>query len=258
MALAWSLDKIGPICRGVEDCALVFSAIHGPDERDLTVADVPFQWDPRAPLARIRIGIDTGAFEAVAEEGEKPNYDAVLETLRELGVDPRPVSLPAWRPEYESLMTGLSVEAGASFQALTLNGGVDGLVGQGEHSWPNNFRVASTVPAVEYLQSMRVRRQLQERMAEALQDVDVYVTVAFKGRSLLYTNMTGHPSVLTRCGMVEGKPRSVEFIGSLYREPEALRVALACEQAAGWNRDWPELTVRPIRGRFPASAPPRG
>jgi Asp-tRNA(Asn)/Glu-tRNA(Gln) amidotransferase A subunit family amidase len=239
MALCWTMDKIGPMTRGVEDCALILAAIHGPDGKD-HVADVPFRWDPRVPLNEIRVGFDTPSFDELKEEPElRKLYEAVLESLRGLGIEPRPVTLPPWRPAYEGLRLIINIEASAAFQQLTLSGGVDRLETQDENGWPNSFRSGSTVPAADYLQIMRVRRQLQQAMAEALQDIDVYVTVPCTGPTSFYTNFTGHPSVVTRCGMHEGKPQSIELIGALYNEAAALRVAYAYEQATEWHTQWP-------------------
>jgi Asp-tRNA(Asn)/Glu-tRNA(Gln) amidotransferase A subunit family amidase len=241
MALCWTLDKLGPMCRGVEDCAVVLSAIHGPDGRD-HVADVPFRWDPRSPLKEIRVGFDEASFASIEKEPEPAKiYGAMLDTLRGLGLDLRPVTLPPKLPAHNSLRLVISIESAAAFQGLTMSGQVALLEGQDEGSWPNTFRSGSTVPAVDYLQIMRVRRQLQQAMAAALQEVDVYVTVPFDGPELLYTNFTGHPCVVTRCGMRNGRPQSVEFIGGLYNEAAALRVAYAYEQATGWHKQWPDM-----------------
>jgi Asp-tRNA(Asn)/Glu-tRNA(Gln) amidotransferase A subunit family amidase len=244
MALCWTMDKLGPMTRGVEDCALILAAIHGPDGKD-HIADVPFRWDPRAPLDGIRVGVDTSAFDEIEKEPERRKvYEAVLDTLRGLGIELRPVTLPTSQPAYDGLRLLINIESSAAFQKLTLSGGLAQLEVQGENGWPNTFRTGSTVPAADYLQIMRVRRQLQHAMAEALRDVDVYVTVPFAGSDALYTNLTGHPSVVTRCGMQEGKPQAVEFIGGLYNEAAALRVALAYEQATEWHRHWPPRMMR--------------
>jgi Asp-tRNA(Asn)/Glu-tRNA(Gln) amidotransferase A subunit family amidase len=242
MALSWTLDKLGPMCRGVEDCALVFNAIFGPDGRD-SVAEAPFRWDPRSSLKEIRVGVDTTAFEELEKDPlEKAIYEAVLETLRGLGVKLCPVTLPPHEDVYQSLWLILNVESGASFQQLTMNGQVSLLEMQEEGNWPNTFRVGSTVPAVDYLQVTRLRRRLQQAMAAALAGVDVYVTVPFTGFSNFYTNFTGYPSVITRCGMRDGKPQSVEFSAGLYKEDAALRVAYAYEQATDWHRQWPDMS----------------
>lgn len=243
MTLAWTLDKLGPMCRGVEDCALVLAAIHGPDGRDSTVVDVPFRWNPSADLGKIRAGIDQAAFDAVQKEEKRRRiYADIPAQLRKLGLELRPVTLPTQTPAYRAL-AGLTidVESATSFTRLTESGELSLLARQGEGSWPNTFRVGSTVPAVDYLQALRVRRQLQEEMARALADVDLYVTVPFAGPTLAYTNLTGHPSLILRCGMLDGLPQSLEIIGGLYQEAAMLRVGLAYEQATGWHTLRPDL-----------------
>lgn len=247
MALSWTMDKIGPMCRGVEDCALVLSAIHGPDGRDGTVADVPFRWDPTTPLAALRVGIDTAAFEQIEKDNaRRGTYAQALADLRDLGVHLRPVTLPRSTEAFGAL-PGLmiDVEGAAAFAGLTASGQLDLLARQTETSWPNTFRVGSTVPACDYLQALRVRRQLQYQMAAALADVDVYVTIPFIGPSLSYTNLTGHPSLITRCGMRDGQPESIEFIGGLYQEAALIRIGLAYERATSWHTEWPDTEKIP-------------
>ncbi|HEU4754088.1 MAG TPA: amidase family protein, partial [Armatimonadota bacterium] len=237
--LAWSLDKLGPMCRGVEDCAAVLAAIRGPDGRDATVEAVPFRWDAAAPLAKIRVGYDPAAFES--QQGDrKKRYAEVLQTLRRLGIQPRPVKLP--ENDAYNVLAGITidVESAASFARLTESGRLNQLAGQRDGSWPNTFRLGSTIPAADYLQAARARSLLQREMAEALKDVDVYVTVPFAGRTLAYTNLTGHPSLITRCGMQDGRPASVEFIGGLFQEAALLRVGHAYEQATPWHRLHPD------------------
>jgi Asp-tRNA(Asn)/Glu-tRNA(Gln) amidotransferase A subunit family amidase len=247
MTLCWSMDKLGPMCRGVEDCALVLAAIFGPDGGDRSVPPIPFCWDPTRALREIRVGFDRAAFSAVEQDTRRgPAYLAVLETLRQLGLRLAPVSLPPPDPAYSAL-PGLTigVESAAAFQQLCDSGQLDLLAGQGEGGWPNTLRVGATIPAADYLQGLRVRRRLMEAMAAALRAVDVYVAIPFAGPSLAYTNLTGHPSLITRCGMLEGLPLSVEFIGGLYQEASLLRVALAYEQATAWHRQWPDTDKIP-------------
>jgi Asp-tRNA(Asn)/Glu-tRNA(Gln) amidotransferase A subunit family amidase len=247
MTLCWSMDKLGPMARAVEDCALVLASIHGPDGSDPTVPPVPFAWDAARPLKEIRVGYDRAAFEGVAKDVKRgPVYTTVLDTLRQLGLELVPVTLPASSAAYSAL-PGLTigVETAASFQRLTASGQLDLLERQGEGGWPNTFRVGSTIPAADYLQALRVRRRLMEAMADSLKEVDLYVTIPFAGPSLSYTNLTGHPSLITRCGMLEGRPQSVEFIGGLYQEAPLLRVALAYEQATPWHKEWPDTEKIP-------------
>jgi Asp-tRNA(Asn)/Glu-tRNA(Gln) amidotransferase A subunit family amidase len=242
MTLCWTMDKLGPMCRGVEDCAVLFAAIHGPDGRDGAVVDVPFRWDPRSDLASLRVGFHAEALTILEKEPErKATFEAVLETMRRLGIALRPVSLPEQQPRHEALNTILQVEAGASFQQLVMSERIALLNGQEAWSWPTTFRVGSTVSAVDYVQLTRFRRKLQHAMADALAGIDVYVSPTNTPPNMLYTNMTGHPTVVTRCGMLDGKPLSVEFIGNLYQDAAALRVAFAYEQATEWHRQWPSL-----------------
>jgi hypothetical protein len=125
----------------------------------------------------------------------------VLGVLGTLGVTPVPVRLPPWNPAYDAVVgTLIDVEGAASFARLTASGGLDQLAQQEEWNWPNVFRSAALVSAVDYVQALRVRTHLQRAMAESLRDVDVYVTVPFRGPSLVYTNLAGHPTVVTRCG----------------------------------------------------------
>lgn len=238
MALSWTMDKVGPICRGVEDCALVLAAIQGPDGKDRTVLDVPFGWNPATPLSALRVGVDGASFES---KHATDAHRAVLETLESLGVTFTPVELPEANPAYDALpMLTIRAEGAAAFAELLADGRMAELAQQGEWNWPNLLRVGAMIPAADYLQAQRVRRHLQAAMASALADVDVYVSVPFGGTSLRYTNLSGQPTLITRCGKTnEGMPLMIEFTGSLLREDAALRIAHAYEQATAFHRDWP-------------------
>jgi Asp-tRNA(Asn)/Glu-tRNA(Gln) amidotransferase A subunit family amidase len=254
MALAWSMDKLGPMCRRVEDCALVLSAIFGPDGRDQTVADVPFRWNPASRLTGLRVGIEAQAFAGIEKiEKRAPIYKAMLDTLRSLGVTPRPVTLPKLTDAYAALASLIiDCESSASFQKLTTSGQLGQLAQQGQGNWPNTFRAGSTIPAADYLVALRLRARLQREMAEALKDVDCFVTIPFAGPNLLYTNLTGHPTVVTRCGMLDGLPQMIEFTGNLYREDAILRVAHAFEQATDHHKLWPDTETIPTLSAAPA------
>jgi Asp-tRNA(Asn)/Glu-tRNA(Gln) amidotransferase A subunit family amidase len=239
MALSWTMDKIGPICRSIEDCALVFEAIRGPDGRDLTVVDSPFNWDPDLGLDTIRVGYLKKAFEE--DHKTKKNDDGVLEVLRGAGIELVPFQLPEDLP-VEPLAIILSAEAAAAFDELTRSNRDDLLVRQDRGAWPNAFRQARFIPAVEYIQANRVRTLLMEAMAERMKDVDVYVAPSFGGDNLLLTNLTGHPAVVLPDGFDDkGSPTSISFIGGLYDEARTLRVALAYEQATDFHIKHPKL-----------------
>ena len=249
MALSWSMDKIGPMCRSVEDCAHVFAAIAGPDGLDLSVAETaPFVWDTASGISDLRIGFDKIAF-ADLETNEKmtllkPLYQAVIQKIEELcGRSLFPVALPERTPAYDALpMLIIGVEGAASFARLMASGGLDELAQQADWNWPNIFRTAAAIPATEYLQAQRVRTHLQRAFAQAVREVDVYVTIPLLGPSLSYTNLTGHPEIVLRCGKTEdGMPVSVGLVGGLFQDDALLRVAHAFEKATGWNREWPNL-----------------
>ena len=239
MALSWSMDKLGPICRSVEDCALVLNAIHGADGRDPTARDVPFSWDGGAGLEGLRIGYVPGAYEG--EEGTGAFDRAALGWFRDAGVDLIPMDLPGDFP-LGALRIVLSAEAAAAFDDLTRSGMDDDLVRQTPGSWPNAFRTARFIPAVEYIQANRVRTMVMGALHTAMQGVDVLVTPSFAEGVLLMTNLTGHPAVVVPNGFDEDRsPVSFSFIGGLWKEGAALRVARAYQDGTGHHLSHPPL-----------------
>jgi Asp-tRNA(Asn)/Glu-tRNA(Gln) amidotransferase A subunit family amidase len=250
MALAWSMDKAGPLCRDAEDCALVFDAIRGADPADPTTVNVPFPYDAHVKLSGLRIGYIKSAFDADHRGAALDR--AVLDVLRSQGAQLIPLELP--RRPTQALRIILSAEAAASFDDLTRSGRDSLLTEQGPGAWPNQFRSARFIPAVEYLQANRVRRLLQEDMQALLKDVDVYVSPAFAGANLLVTNLTGHPCVAVPDGFVEnGDPASITFCGRMYGEAEALEVARAYQEATPWDERHPVT----FGGNAPVVAAPR-
>lgn len=228
MALSWSMDKIGPICRTVEDCAMVFNAILGPDGKDQSLVDVPFNYDASVSLSQLRIGYLKADFDS-ARAGAV-NNDATLEKFRSLGAALVPIELP--RRSTDDLSIILSAEAAAAFDELTLSNRDDLLVRQIKNAWPNAFREARFIPAVEYLQANRIRYQLIQDMGRVMEDVDVYIAPAFGGDNLLLTNLTGHPCVVLPNGFSErGTPTSITLIGQLFGEANVLAAARAYQDA---------------------------
>ena len=240
MALSWSMDKLGPICRTVEDCALVLHAIHGPDGKDPTVKDVPFNWDGTAGIGGIRIGYLQSAFER--DRGENGAEwqsidDQSLETMRSLAPNLVDVELPS-NDAYPTQAMGfiLSVEAAAAFDELTRSGRDDLLVRQQRRAWPNVFRQSRLVPAVEYIQANRLRTLLMEAMDDLFRNVDVFIAPSFAPRLLQITNLTGHPCVVLPNGFREnGTPTSISFIGKMYGDQQALTVAKAFQDATDFH-----------------------
>jgi Asp-tRNA(Asn)/Glu-tRNA(Gln) amidotransferase A subunit family amidase len=241
MALSWSMDKIGPICREVEDCALVFNAIYGPDDRDRTVLDLPFNWDADREIKGLKIGYLKSVFEEDREDKQwKANDEATLDVLRSLDLNLIPIELPDYPIEAMELI--LNVEAAAAFGELTLSNRDDLLVRQIKDAWPNRFRETRLVPAVEYIQANRLRTLVMKAMQEQLSDIDVYVSPSWVGHNLLLTNLTGHPAVVVPNGFrKERTPSSITFVGQLYGEDLVLAVAKAYQDATSFHLKHPIL-----------------
>jgi Asp-tRNA(Asn)/Glu-tRNA(Gln) amidotransferase A subunit family amidase len=236
MALSWSMDKIGPICRSAKDCAIVLDAIRGSDGIDRTAVDRPFTYNSAIDLKRLKIGYVESLFEE--DYPQRGTDAAVLAVLRELGATLVPITLPAYPVEALSFI--LSAEAAAAFDDLTRSGRDDLMVRQIKNAWPNVLRAARFIPAVEYLQANRVRYLVMEEMERL--GVDLYVAPSFGGDNLLLTNLTGHPCVVVPNGFDdEGNPVSISFIGRLYDEGTLCAVAQAYQDATGFDEMHPPL-----------------
>lgn len=193
---------------------------------------MPFNWDPDQPLSSLRIGYLKGAFEESEQDARS------LETLRALGVDPIPVELPDF--PVDAMDSILMAEAAAAFDELTISGRDDLLVSQSEWAWPNAFRKARLIPAVEYIQANRARTLLMQATEEAMQKVDVHITPT--EASLALDNLTGHPFVSLPNGFTEdGEPTSIGFLGGLYKDAALLRVAKAFQDATDYHLKRPPL-----------------
>ncbi|MEM7245547.1 MAG: amidase [Acidobacteriota bacterium] len=239
MALSWTMDKVGPLCRHVEDCALVLAAVAGHDPGDPGSLDAPFGWDADAPTRSLRVGVDRESLEQASDD-ERAALDDALHGFQQLGFTLKDVTLPSL-PIGEMLVI-LTVEAAAAFDELTTSGRDDLLVRQVEQAWPNVFRTARMVPAVEYVQAQRARRVLMEQYEQALADVDVYVHSTYGGRTLTAANLTGHPTLCMPNGFREnGTPRSVSLTSRLLGEHDLLRVGKDWQDATGHHRKHPPL-----------------
>ncbi len=256
MALSWSMDKVGPICRSVTDCALVFNAIYGPDGEDLTVVDQPFTWHPEQSLAGLRVGYVKSAFDGVQpSKGEDlkafrereqaalqtiENDRAVLQVLEALDVDLIPIELPDY--DDETLFIILVAEGAAAFDEITRHDLDDQMQWQDEDAWPNMFRAARLIPAVEYIQANRVRALIMQEMATIMQQVDVFVSPSFGGKTLRITNFTGHPAVVVPNGFTDkGTPTSITFVSGLYDAAAALTLAHAYQSATDFHQRYPPM-----------------
>ena len=251
MTLAWSLDKLGPMTRSVEDAMLVLAAITGPDAGDVASVPSRLDFDATAPVRGLRVGyVPAWMHEAPATDVDR----AALAELRTLGMTVTPVAFPDW--PYDSLNLILFAEAAAAFEELTLSGRADQLRVQVPDAWPNLFREARFLSAVDFVQADRLRRKVALEMARVMSQVDLLLVPSLRDEMLVISNNTGHPSLTLRTGFVRvGEARSdwapdpahplptfnpprrvphgVTLIGRLFDEGTIARVGLALERASG-------------------------
>ena len=250
MGLSWTMDKVGPICRGVEDCAAALDAIYGPDDHDLTVGTAPFNWSAEAPLNGLRVGVLQTEFDGAGfqpqndqqrqqQEQRKAMYKEALDALTKAGVKMTPIELPKFPTQ--SIRYILTAEAATAFDDITRDGRVNQLSGQDPGDWPNTFRTSRFIPAVEYLRAQRARVLLMREMDKLMSQWDVFVSPAPGSASLTITNLTGQPAVCVPCGFLNNLPQAIMFTGGLYDEAAPLRVALAFEQATKWHTMHPKV-----------------
>jgi len=235
MALSWTMDKIGPITRSAEDCAIVFNVIYGADGKDPSIIAAPFNYDDRMDVKKLRVGFLKSSFEDDYRFKEQDSL--ALETMKQLGFELIPIELP----ESPNLRPILSAEAAAAFDELTVSGRDELLVRQGRGYWPVSFRTARFTPAVEYIQANRLRTQLIADMDKVFDQVDVYLNPSWGSPSLGITNYTGHPCVALPNGFIEGTPTSITFTGKLFGEAEILRLAKVFQDATDFEDRHPGL-----------------
>jgi Asp-tRNA(Asn)/Glu-tRNA(Gln) amidotransferase A subunit family amidase len=251
MTLCWSLDKLGPMTRGVEDAMLVLHAISGPDAGDVSSAPARLAFDVTAGVRGVRVGY----LPAWMKEPPATDVDrAALAALPKLGMTPVEVSLPDW--PYSSLMPVLFGEAAASFEDLVLSGQANELKMQVPDAWPNLFRMARFVSAVDVIQADRLRRRVAIEMARIFSQVDLLLVPSLRDEMLALSNFTGHPSLTLRTGFVEVSrarsdwapdpahplptfspprrvPHGVTLLGRLFDEGTVVRAGLALERTSG-------------------------
>ncbi|MBN2356412.1 amidase [candidate division KSB1 bacterium] len=239
MALSWSMDKIGVLCRCAEDAAIVLDAIYGPDGSDPTVYDVPFHYQADLEINKLKIGYLKSDFSS--DYAFRTTDSLSLEMLRSMGVRLVPFELPDVPVHAISFI--LESEAAAAFDALTRSNHDSLMVRQIKNAWPNVFRHARFIPAVEYINANRLRYLLVQQMEEKMQQVDLYAAPSRYGVNLLLTNLTGHPSITIPNGFRNGLPTSITLVGKLFDEGTIIAVAQQLQQASGFHLKQPELTA---------------
>ncbi len=251
MTLCWSLDKLGPMTRGVEDALLVLRAISGPDPGDTESVPSHLDFDANASVKGLRVGY----FPAWMHENPATEVDrAALDTVKKIGMVPVEVSIPDW--PYDCLNLILFAEGAAAFEELTLSGGLRELKAQVPDAWPNLFRQARFLSAVDFVQADRMRRKVAEEMARVMAEVDLLLVPSLRDEMLVISNNTGHPSLTLRAGFVEVRkarsdwapdpnhplptfstprrvPHGVTLIGRLFDEGTLGTVGIALERELG-------------------------
>ena len=239
MVLCWSLDKAGPICRSAEDCAIVFNYIHGTDGKDYGSVDQKFNYDGVVNFKKLRIAYAENYFKRLAPDAQERK---VLEVYKSLGADLKPVEFPDSSVYPVNLISIiLNAESAAAFDELTRTNRDDLIERQDKGFWPNSFRAARFIPAVEYINANRYRYNLCKAVNEFMKDYDVVIVPSFAGRQLSITNLTGHPVVVMPMGFNQnGSPLSITLIGNLFDEATILAAAKAYQDKSDHNKKRPE------------------
>jgi Asp-tRNA(Asn)/Glu-tRNA(Gln) amidotransferase A subunit family amidase len=238
MVLSWSLDKIGPICRSAEDAAIVYSYIKGTDGRDGSAVDHAFNYSDKADFKKLRVAYADNYFKTLAKDA--PEWK-VLDIYRSLGANIRAIQFPdSILYPFNFISIVLRAESAAAFDELTRTNRDDLIERQDKNFWPNIFRTARLVPAVEYINANRYRYQLCQGMNELMKNYDVLIVPTYTGRQLSITNLSGHPVVCMPIGFSQtGAPQSITLIGNLYDEANILSVAKAYQDNTDHNKKHP-------------------
>jgi Asp-tRNA(Asn)/Glu-tRNA(Gln) amidotransferase A subunit family amidase len=238
MVLCWSLDKTGPICRSAEDAAIVYYYVKGTDGKDGSAIDHAFNYSSKTDLKKLRIGYAKNYFDRLAKDASEWK---VLDTYRSIGANIQAVDFPdSSLYPFNIIDIILSAESAAAFDELTRTNRDDLIERQDKNFWPNIFRSARVIPAVEYINANRYRYQLCEGMNQFMKDYDIVIVPTYAGRQLSITNLSGHPVVCMPIGFNEkGLPLSITLIGNLYDEASILAAAKAYQDNTDYNKKHP-------------------
>lgn len=237
MVLCWSLDKIGPICRSAEDAAIVYHFIHGTDEKDAGSVNHAFNFNGKQDIKKLRIAFADNYFQRLPKDAMEWS---VLEAYRAMGVELIPVQFPDSLYAFNMVSLVLNAESAAAFDELTRDNRDDLIERQDKDFWPNSFRTARLIPAVEYINANRYRYKLMEGLHSFMQNYDVVIVPTYMGRQLSMTNLTGHPAVVLPMGFNKpGLPQSITLLGNLYDEASILVAAKAFQQVTDHHQQHP-------------------
>ena len=238
MTLCWSLDKVGPITRSAYDAAIVFETINGGDtEGDKAAVNAPFSYANVTDIKKLRIAYPKNLFDTLKKDR---NEWRTLETFEKMGVKLIPIQ---WKTSVPSRIMGvvLQSEAAAAFDEMTRTNLDDELTSQGRFAWPNNFRAARFIPAVEYINANRLRSKMMLEINDLLRGYDCVIMPSFDGDILAITNLTGQPVVVAPNGFLNGHPTSISFLGNLFDDATILSVAKAFQDATDFDEQHPDM-----------------
>lgn len=240
MTLCWSLDKAGPICRSAEDAAIVFYYLHGTDELDAAAVNLPFNYTGKADLSKMKIAYAKNYF---GKKDTLGNEDAVLDVFIKAGAQLIPVDFPdSGIYNFDIIGIVIGSESAAAFDGFTRTGLDDKMTRQGKGEWPNYFRAARFIPAVEYINANRHRYTLMQKVNEVIEKYDVIICPTWVGNQAAITNLTGHPAISMPTGFNKGHtPTSITLVGKLYDEATILAIAKIYQDATQWNKMHPEF-----------------
>ncbi|MFN2458288.1 MAG: amidase [Chitinophagaceae bacterium] len=239
MVLCWSLDKAGPICRSAEDAAIVYYYIKGTDGKDAGSVDHAFNYNPKADIKKLRIAYAENYFKKLAADAQEWK---VLDVYRSMGINVQPVQFPdsAIYP-FNIIGIVLNAESAAAFDELTRTNRDDLIERQDRNFWPNSFRAARFIPAVEYINANRYRSNIITSMNDFMKNYDVVIVPTYAGNQLSITNLSGHPAVCIPMGFNQrGLPVSITMLGNLYDEASVLEAAKAYQDKTDFHKKHPE------------------
>ena len=243
MALSYSLDKVGPICRSAADAAIVFNYIHGTDGKDGSAVNMPFNYTPNKDIKKLKIGYAKNYFDKIKDTSR--NEFKVLEEFRKLGVQLIPVNFPdSGVYNFNIMDVVIGAECAAQFDEMTRMNIDDALTRQTKSDWPNSFRTNRFIPAVEYINAQRHRYTLMQKVNEVMQQYDVIICPSRgDGNQSAITNLTGNPVVCVPTGFDKklNLPTGISFVGKLYDEATILSIAQAYQKATNWDETHPAL-----------------
>ncbi len=240
MTLCWSLDKAGPICHSAEDAAIVFNYLHGTDGSDAAAVNMPFNYTGKADLSKMKICYAKNYF---GKKDTLGNEDAVLDVYRKAGAQLIPVNFPdSGIYNFDIIGIVIGAESAAAFDGFTRTGLDDKMTRQGKGEWPNYFRAARFIPAVEYINANRHRYQLIQKVNEVIEKYDAIICPTWVGNQAAITNLTGHPAISMPTGFDKNhSPTSITLVGRLYDEATLLAIAKVYQDATQWNKMHPEF-----------------